>query len=83
MLVETHFLEYSEVKKTVSTGDDECQGWWLHLETGYQAEWPRVKATLPPDTDRWKLGGFQTPENGTKNDALVAVSTSFLKIRYR
>lgn len=50
---------------------------------------PEAKAILPSDTgtelptDRQKWGGFQTPENGTKNEPLVAVSTSFLKIQYK
>lgn len=29
-----------------------------------------------------KLGGFQTQENGRKNDTLVTVSTSFFNIQY-
>ena len=50
---------------------------------------PEAKAILPSDTgtesptERQKRGGFQTPENGTKNEPLVAVSTSFLKIQYK
>lgn len=50
---------------------------------------PEAKAILPSNTGtklptkRQKWGGFQTSENGTKNEPLVTVSTFFLKIQYK
>lgn len=50
---------------------------------------PEAKAILPSNTgtklptNRQKWGGFQTSENGSKNEPLVTVSTFFLKIQYK